>query len=53
MAKKSKIGLIYTGGTIAMRESMDGRLMPPEDPKDFLKIAPELKHFWKLNSFLF
>lgn len=40
--KKPKICLIYTGGTIGMVETSSG-LRPPENPNDFLKIAPELK----------
>ncbi len=39
---KQRICLIYTGGTIAMRRTADG-LVPPTNPKDFLRIAPELK----------
>ncbi|MEK6967714.1 MAG: asparaginase domain-containing protein [Nanoarchaeota archaeon] len=42
MSKKPKICLIYTGGTIGMIETPDG-LRPPNDPSDFLKIAPELR----------
>ncbi|MCX6579497.1 MAG: asparaginase domain-containing protein [Candidatus Aminicenantes bacterium] len=42
--KKPKICLIYTGGTIAM-EKRGGRLVPPEDPKKFIKekVTPGLE----------
>ena len=40
-ASDAKICLIYTGGTIGM-DRLDGVLHPPEDPKDLLKVAPEL-----------
>ena len=39
---KPKICLIYTGGTIGMILSPDRGLRPPEDPNDFLKVAPEI-----------
>jgi L-asparaginase type I len=43
LGEKPRICLIYTGGTIGMhRDSVSGTLRPPEDPKSFLKIAPEL-----------
>jgi L-asparaginase type I len=38
----SKICLIYTGGTIGMVRDESGELRPPDDPKDFLQLAPEL-----------
>ncbi len=41
-AKKPKICLIYTGGTIGMNRLSDGTLKPPSDPTDFLRVAPEL-----------
>jgi L-asparaginase len=44
MDKKNKICLLYTGGTIGMQRRQ-GVLTPPEDPGDFLKLAPELKSF--------
>jgi len=37
-----RICLVYTGGTIGMVETPDG-LRPPDDPRDFLHIAPELE----------
>ena len=37
-----KICLIYTGGTIGMVRTSAGTLRPPENPDDFLGIAPEL-----------
>lgn len=40
--KKSKICLIYTGGTIGMHR-VNGTLCPPKKPETFLDIAPELK----------
>jgi len=40
VTKKPKICLIYTGGTIGMKKQKDGTLMPPEDPGDFLRMAP-------------
>jgi len=40
---KPKICLIYTGGTIGMNRDSQGVLHPPENPEDFLKLAPELK----------
>ncbi|MDI6792487.1 MAG: asparaginase [bacterium] len=50
MSKKPKprICLIYTGGTIGMIETPDG-LRPPENPSDFLKIAPELKELVEIE----
>jgi len=48
MSEKFRICLIYTGGTIGMREER-GRLLPPDDPKDFLKVAPELKEIVELD----
>ncbi|MFC2156000.1 asparaginase [Acidobacteriota bacterium] len=43
MAKKPKICLIYTGGTIGMTKKTNGTVAPPEHPDDFFKIAPEMK----------
>ncbi|MBN1902559.1 asparaginase [Candidatus Sumerlaeota bacterium] len=40
---KPKICLIYTGGTIGMTRLKNGILRPPDNPKVFLKVAPELK----------
>ncbi len=37
-----KICLIYTGGTIGMHRDVNGVLRPPENPEDFLHLAPEL-----------
>ncbi|MDI6735966.1 MAG: asparaginase [bacterium] len=48
MSDKPRICLIYTGGTIGMIETPDG-LRPPEDPSDFLKIAPELKELVEID----
>lgn len=42
---RPQICLIYTGGTIGMVEGADGVRRPPEDPTDFLTIAPELERF--------
>jgi L-asparaginase len=41
MAEKPRICLIYTGGTIGMK-TVDGELQPPDNPDDFLNVAPEL-----------
>lgn len=41
MAEKPRICLIYTGGTIGMK-MVDDVLRPPDNPDDFLKVAPEL-----------
>ena len=38
-----RICLIYTGGTIGMERDKAGILRPPEDPRAFLKIAPEIE----------
>ena len=38
-----KICLIYTGGTIGMYRDKKGILRPPENPEDFLALAPELE----------
>ena len=43
--EKQRLCLIYTGGTIGMVQDEDGVLRPPEDPRDFLRIAPELDQF--------
>lgn len=40
---KKSICLIYTGGTIGMQRMPNGTLRPPDDPKDFLNVAPELR----------
>jgi L-asparaginase len=41
---KPKICLIYTGGTIGMVDKGKGDgLEPPENPDDFLKMAPDLE----------
>ena len=40
---KPKVCLIYTGGTIGMRKLDNGTLRPPDDPKDFLRVAPEME----------
>jgi L-asparaginase type I len=45
---KPKVCLIYTGGTIGMQE-VDGVLTPPNNPNDFLSIAPELNDFLTLR----
>ena len=37
-----KICLIYTGGTIGMTKDSKGVLRPPDNPDDFIKIAPEI-----------
>lgn len=39
---RSRICLVYTGGTIGMVKTERG-LRPPENPADFLRVAPELK----------
>lgn len=44
MSGKPKVCLIYTGGTIGMIQTPQG-LRPPDDPEDFLKLAPELETF--------
>lgn len=44
MSEKPRICLIYTGGTIGMVATEHG-LRPPDDPGDFLRLAPELKDF--------
>ena len=41
-ASLPRICLIYTGGTIGMVRDRSGELRPPEDPADFLRVAPEL-----------
>ena len=47
--KKSKICLIYTGGTIGMHRDDNGILRPPTNVKSFLKIAPELNELAKFD----
>jgi len=42
---KPIICIIYTGGTIGMKRLQDGVLRPPENPDDFLRIAPDLHKF--------
>jgi len=42
MSEKPKVCLIYTGGTLGMVRGDDGVLKPPKNPKDFLRVAPEL-----------
>jgi L-asparaginase type I len=39
---RPRICLIYTGGTIGMVRDRRGELRPPDDPSDFLRVAPEL-----------
>lgn len=41
MTEKHKVCLVYTGGTIGMKMEY-GVLRPPDNPEDFLKVAPEL-----------
>ncbi len=48
MSSRPKVCLIYTGGTIGMIQSTHG-LRPPEDPSDFLRIAPELESIVELD----
>jgi len=43
ISKKSKICLIYTGGTIGMTRDAKGILSPPKNPGSFIDLAPELK----------
>ncbi len=42
MTNKPKICLIYTGGTIGMERLLNGKLRPPDNPNDFLRVAPDL-----------
>ena len=44
MSVSKKICLIYTGGTIGMHRDSNGTLSPPDNPNDFLMLAPELKN---------
>jgi len=44
MSHLPRICLIYTGGTIGMIDTPRG-LRPPDDPSDFLSLAPELSSF--------
>src|SRR4051794_27977384 len=41
--RRPRICLIYTGGTIGMVRDRSGDLRPPDDPADFLRVAPELE----------
>jgi L-asparaginase len=41
-SNRPRICLIYTGGTIGMVRDRSGDLRPPDDPADFLRVAPEL-----------
>jgi L-asparaginase type I len=43
------ICILYTGGTIGMVRDEQGELRPPDDPTDFLRIAPELQDFAELD----
>lgn len=38
----ARICILYTGGTIGMVAGPNGVRRPPEDPSDFLKIAPQV-----------
>ena len=49
MSSLGKICLIYTGGTIGMRRIDSGALAPPSNPKDFLRVAPELIELVKFD----
>lgn len=42
-SSKPRICLIYTGGTIGMVRDENNELRPPDDPEDFLRVAPELE----------
>ncbi len=42
LSERPRICLIYTGGTIGMVRDRSGDLHPPDDPADFLRVAPEL-----------
>lgn len=46
---KNKICMLYTGGTIGMVKDAGGTLRPPENPEDFLNVAPELKNIVDLD----
>lgn len=46
---RPRVCLIYTGGTIGMVEGDFGGLRPPDDPKDFLYVAPELEEIVDLE----
>lgn len=48
MENLPRICLIYTGGTIGMVETPGG-LRPPDDPRDFLRLAPEMGSFVKVD----
>ncbi len=49
MPEKPRICLVYTGGTIGMVEE-DGVLRPPDNPEDFLDMAPELRGFVDVDT---
>lgn len=46
---ESRICLLYTGGTIGMVRDQSGQLRPPDNPEDFLALAPELDEVSELE----
>lgn len=46
--ERDRICLIYTGGTIGMVETPEG-LVPPKNPRDFERFAPELEGFVRVD----
>ncbi|MEM7475955.1 MAG: asparaginase [Planctomycetota bacterium] len=47
--REARICLIFTGGTIGMQRRADGTLQPPDNPRDFLRVAPELDNIIELE----
>ena len=47
----NKICILYTGGTIGMIADANGILQPPQNPQDFLNIAPEIHQIADIDFF--
>jgi L-asparaginase len=47
--KKSKILMLFTGGTIAMVKNALGVLSPAKTPQELLSIAPNLSDFFQID----
>jgi L-asparaginase len=48
---KPRICILYTGGTIAMLVGRNGVKRPPEDPADFLNIAPQVRTIAEISFY--
>jgi len=52
MLRKPKVCILYTGGTIGMVTGSNGVRRPPEDPADFIAVAPRVKDIAEIDFYL-